>query len=122
MISKGKKKGKPHFAGFALQFSTAMNALSAESAGNYTVRAATMKRMKRKKVLLYTPVAIRPTYDAATQTVTLMLVGKSRFAAGGKLTVDYLPPNGVASAAGVALDPSDATFAIGRGAKGITAG
>ncbi len=120
--TKGKKKSKVHREGFALQFSTAMDAQSAGSAGNYVVTAATIKRIKRKKVLVYTPVAIRATYDPATQTVTLMLAGRSRFAAGGKITVDYSPPTGVASAAGVALDPSDATFAIGRGGKGIAAG
>ncbi len=122
MTPKSGKKGKSHLAGFALQFSTAMNAQSAESAGNYTVTAATSKRIKGKKGLVYSRVAVRAAYDAATQTVTLTLAGKSRFAAGGEITVDSSPPNGVVSAAGVALDPSDATFAIGRGAKGITAG
>lgn len=122
MTSKGKKKGKAHLEGFALQFSTAMDAPSAQSTSNYAVTAATMKRMKRKKVLVYSPVAIRATYDPATQTVTLMLAGKSKFAAGGKITVDDSPPNGVASAAGVALAASDATFLIGRGGKRITAG
>ena len=122
MAPKGKKKDKAQIEGFALQFSAAMNAQSAESAGNYTVDAASIRRIKKKKVLVYSPVAFGSSYDAATQTVTLTLVGRSRFAAGGKIAVDYSPPSGVESAAGVALDPSDATFAIGRGGNGITAG
>jgi hypothetical protein len=99
-----------------------MNPTTAGSAANYTVAAAFIKRIKRKKVTVFSPVAFTSSYNAATHSVTLNLAGKQTFAEGGRITVVYSPPNGVSSAAGVALDPSDTTFAIQPGAKGITPG
>ena len=119
---RGKRVGKAVLEGFILDYSTAMNAVSAESAANYTISAATTRRIKRKKVTVFTPVTFKSTYNAATHSVTLTLAGKQTFAKGGQLTVVYAPPNGVSSAAGVALDPGDATFTIQRRAKGIAPG
>jgi streptogramin lyase len=119
---KGKPVGKALLQGFALDFSTAMNAQAAGSAANYTVTVASTKHIKKKKVIVFTPVAFTSSYNAATQSVTLNLAGKQTFAKGGQITVIYSPPNGVSSASGVALDSNDATFTVQPRAKGITAG
>ncbi len=126
MLRKTNKKGKPVgkavLQGFTLNFSTAMNAQAAGSAANYTIAAASTRHIKKKKVTVFTPVAFTSSYHASTHSVTLTLSGKQTFATGGQITVVYSPPNGVSSAAGVALDPSDTTFTIQPKAKGITPG
>jgi hypothetical protein len=117
--AKGKK-GKPVITGFMLHYSTPMNAVTAGAPGNYTVAATTIKRVKKKKVTTFVRVPFNASYSAATQSVTLTLVGKKQaFAKGGEITVMY---SGVTSAAGVALDASDATFTIQPKAKTVTPG
>jgi hypothetical protein len=124
MLRKTNKKGKPVgkavLQGFTLDFSTEMNAQAAGSSANYTVAFASTRRIKRKKVTVYTPVAFTPSYNAATHAVTLALAGKQTFAKGGEIMVIYSPPNGISGADGTPLSSSDATFTIQPKAKGIT--
>jgi hypothetical protein len=126
MLRKTNKKGKPVgkaiLQGFTLVFSTAMDAQSAGSPANYSVAAASIKRIKKKKTTVFAPVAFTPSYNAAAHSVTLTLAGKSMFARGGQITVNYSPPNGVSGASGIALAPDDATFTIQPRAKSITPG
>jgi hypothetical protein len=115
---KGKPVGKPVQVVFTLQYSTAMDPTTAGSMGNYVVEAASRKKGKKKAATL-NPVPFTASYNAAKNSVTLTLSGKQTFAAGGEIKVIYAPPGGVSSAAGVALDPSDAEFTIAPKAKGV---
>ena len=116
---KGKPVGKATLSGFTLQFSTAMNAATAGSSSNYTVESATIKLVKKKKETILKPVAFSASYNAATNMVTLTLVGKQTFAQGGEITVVYAP-GGVDSEQGVALSPDDAEFTIQPKATGVS--
>ncbi len=116
---KGKPIGKAVLQGFTLDFSTDMSSQAAGSPANYHIVAAT-GRLTKKKTPIVTPVKVTAAnYGAATRSVTLTLKGNQTFAKGGEITVDY---SAVVSAAGVALDRTDATFTIEPKAKGITQG
>jgi hypothetical protein len=119
---KGKPVGKPVLQGFILDFSTAMNAATAGSSANYVVAAASTKRVKKKPVTTFKPVPFAASYNAASHSVTLTLVGKQTFAKGGEITVIYSPPNGVSGADNVPLSSDDATFTIARKGSGLTLG
>jgi len=112
---KGKPVGKPVFVGFALDYSTAMDRSTAGLGANYEVDWSVNKRLKRK-------VKVTAAYNQSTNSVTLMVKGKTTFAKGGQITVLTSPPNGVSSTAGVLLDSSDTVFTILPKAKGITPG
>ena len=118
---KGKPVGKPVFAGFAIRFSTAMNAGSAGLAANYRIESVAKKRPKKNVDTAQTPVAFTSVYNASTNTVTLTIRGKQKFAGGGKIDVIASPPDGVASAAGALLDTNDTTFTILTRARGVRA-
>ena len=114
---KGKPVGKAVPQGFTLDFSTAMNAATAGSTGNYRITANSTKHAKKKTIPPPTPVAFNAAYNAATNSVTLTLAGKQAFAKGGQITVSY---DAVTSASGDSLDSSDATFTIAP--KGTSVG
>jgi hypothetical protein len=116
--AKGKK-GKPVLVGFELDFSTGMNAVTAEAAGNYTIGAVPAKHGKKKSAPTLTPVPFRASYDPVKHAVTLTLAGKQAFAKGGQITVSY---GAITSDQGVALDSSDARFTILPKATGVTLG
>ncbi len=116
---KGKPVGKAVLQGFTLDFSTAMNAASAESTGNYRMTATSTKHAKKKTIPPPTPVAFTAAYNAATNSVTLTLAGKQAFAKGGQITVSY---SAVTSVSGVSLDSSDATFTIQPKGTSVTPG
>ena len=114
---KGKPVGKPVLQGFTLDFSTAMNAATAGSAGNYRMTATSTKHAKKKTIPPPTSVGFTARYNAATNSVMLTLAGKQAFAKGGQITVSY---SVVTSASGVGLDSSDATFTINPKGTSIT--
>ena len=116
---KGKPVGKPLLQGFTLDFSTAMNATTAGSTGNYRMTAASTKHAKKKTIPPPTPVAFTAAYNPVTNSVMLTLAGKQAFAKGGQITVSY---GAVTSASGVSLDPSDAMFTINPKGTSITLG
>ena len=99
-----------------------MNQAVAGLASNYQVETAVTKRTKKTKTTTYKPVAITDSYNQATNTVTLTIVGKQPFASGGKIVINAAPPNGVASAVGILLNATDTVFNIGAKAKSITPG
>jgi hypothetical protein len=109
---KGKPVGKPVFAGFALDFSTAMDRSTARLAANYQIDTVVAKRVKKK--LKFTAA-----YDQSTNSVILTAKGKPTFAKGGQIIVIASYPNGLSSTAGVLLDPSDTVFTILAKAKGV---
>jgi hypothetical protein len=119
---KGKPVGKPILAGFALDFSTAMNPATAGLAANYQVDSTITKRVKKKTVTALHPVRFTAAYNSSTYVVTLTIRGKPKFATGGKIKVITSSPNGVTSEEGVALDASEAAFTIRPKARGITPG
>jgi virginiamycin B lyase len=116
---RGKKVGKPVLAGFELDYSAAMNPATAGLAANYQVTVTITKRIKRKHVTVRAPVAVRASYDASRNAVTLTLVGKQLFAQGGQITVIAAPPSGVSSASGDLLAANDTVFTILPKAEGI---
>lgn len=99
--------GKPVFSGFEFQFSEAMNPATAGNAGNYEVDWLSTKRVKRKTVQIFHPLAVHAQYNAATNSVSLLLSNQQKFAKGGRITLIATPPGGVSGAAGVALDGND---------------
>jgi hypothetical protein len=119
---KGKAVGKPVFEGFALEYSTTMNPALAGLPANYQVSSAIKKHVKRKTVTVLKPIAFTSAYNSSTNTVTLTIKGKQKFAHGGQISVIASPPDGVASAAGVLLNASDTMFTILPKAKRITSG
>ena len=101
-LNKHKKPvGKPVITGFEIQYSTAMNQATAGSPGNYQVDWISTKRVKKKPTQILHPLAITVDYNAATDSVDLMLAGKQAFADGGQITVVATPPGGVGISAGV---------------------
>src|SRR5207248_7151182 len=82
---KGTPVGKPVFAGFVPDYSTAMNRATAGLAANYKVVSTTTKRVKKKTVTVHNPVALTAAYDPATHSVRLTIQGKQKFAKGGQI-------------------------------------
>src|SRR5262249_40933427 len=117
---KGKPVGKPVFAGFALDYSTAMDPATAGLAANYQVDSAVTQRVKKQRTTRLQPVHFTVAYNPSTEAVTLTIRGKPKFARGGQIKVIASPPNGVRSAAGVLLDASDTVFTILPKARSIT--
>jgi hypothetical protein len=117
---KGKPVGKPVLAGFALDYSTAMNPATAGLPANYQVTFAATQRVKRKQIPANESVVVQPTYDASTNVVTLKIVGKApSFAKGGQINIIATPPSGVSSAVGVFLAEDDTAYFILPKAIGI---
>ena len=121
-IPKKGKKGKPVLEGFKLEYSGAMNPSTAGLAANYLLTATTIKKSKKKTITGHTQVPLSAAFNSATNSVTLTIEGKQAFAKGGQITVIYAPPNGVSSAANVALDAGDRELTIAPNAKGISLG
>ena len=119
MNRKGKKIGKPVFAGFKIVFSTAMNPSTTGSAHNYTVDYIVKKKVKRKPVVKQLNVS--PRYNQSNNTVRLTIIGKKPFKLGGQITINASPTNGVSSAAGVLLG-GNTVFHILPNGKTITVG
>ena len=119
--------GKPVFAGFELQYSTAMNAAAAGNPANYQVDWISIKHVKRKVVTQSHPVPIRVQFNAANNTVDLLLSKRQAFTQGGRITVVATPPGGVESGSGALVDGDNqgvagdnGTFTILPKARGIT--
>jgi hypothetical protein len=126
---KHKPVGKATLSGFRLEFSTAMNPATAGNVANYQVDWTFTKRVKKKVANVLHPVAISVQYDAATDSVSLLLGGKQAFTQGGQITVIATSPGGVGGTSGVLLDGSDkgqagdnGVFTILPRARGITRG
>ena len=70
--------------GFEITFSTAMTAASAGNASNYQVDWISTKKVKKQKkpVQVFHPLPITVMYDAATDTVDLILKGTQAFSQG----------------------------------------
>jgi streptogramin lyase len=118
----GKGRSR-HLVGFELDFSRAMDPARVTSPANY----ALTQSLRRGRQLVVQPVDFRAAYDAPSHSVTLTLIGKPKFARGGKLVVVTKPPGGVADAAGVPLDGGDrgmfgdnGSFAIAPRGSGIS--
>ncbi len=110
---KGKPVGKAVVVGFALEYSTAMNATTAGLTANYQVDSTTTtKRVRKKTVPVSQPVAAHAAYDASNDWVTLFIQGKPKFARGGLIKINDSPAGGVSSEGGILLAPRDAEFTI----------
>src|SRR5262249_56545572 len=117
---KGKRVGKAVFGAFTIQYSAAMNPGPAGLAANYQMVSNTTKHVKKKTVVVHTPVALSAAYDPAAHSVRLTIQGKPKFTSGGQITVNN-GPGGVTSAVDVLLE-GDNVLAILPKAAGITAG
>ena len=119
--NKGKAVGKPVFLGFALDYSAAMDPATAGLAANYQVDSTIKVHVKKKTKTVLHPIAFTSAYNSSTDTVTLTILGKQKFAQGGQISVIASPPYGVASEAGVPLIANDAIFTISPRARKVTA-
>src|SRR5262249_33827680 len=70
---KAKPVGKAVFAGFTLQYSTAMNSATAGLAANYHMVSYLTKHAKKKTFVVQTSVALTAKYDPATHSVQLII-------------------------------------------------
>jgi hypothetical protein len=98
-----------------------MNPATARNANNYQVDWISTRRVKKKLTQVLHPLAIRVDYNAATDSVDLMLAGKQAFTDGGQITVVAGPPGGVSSSAGVFLDGNNEGLAGDNGVFSISA-
>jgi virginiamycin B lyase len=117
---KGRRR---HVVGFELDFSKSLDATRAENVANYTLTQS----LRRRRALVAQPLSLQAAYNAMSRSVTLMLTGRARFAAGGRLVVSAQSPAGVTDAGGVYLDGGnqgvpgdDGTFVIAPGATAIS--
>ena len=92
--------GKPVLVGFAIDYSTAMDASTAGLAANYQVDRAIIKRVKQKRMTMLKPVNFTAAYNPSTNSVMLTVKGKPKFAKGGEIKVIASPPSGVRSDGG----------------------
>ena len=102
MPKKGKPGGKKTFAGYTIDFSTAMNPSSIGSHGKYLVDIFKKgkKKTKQPKPIGFTVA------NVTSKAVTLMLTGKQTFPNGGEIIV-MGSVNGVVDALGVPLQNTE---------------
>ena len=101
--------------GYELVFSTAVNPASAMNASNYQVDSVTIKKAKQKTEKILHPLSsFSVTYSPTNDSITLMLVGKPAFTAGGQITI----LSGVTGAQGGTLSGTT-VFTISKGGKKI---
>ncbi len=96
----GKAVGKPVLAGYAIDFSTALNASSATNSANYQVYSVSTKRAKRQVEQILLPIDFTVSYDATSDSVSVMLVGKQNFKTGGQISVLGGSSRGIAGTRG----------------------
>jgi virginiamycin B lyase len=122
ILTTGKGRHKTTI-GFRLVFNSPLDAAAAQNAANYGL-TQTMKRGREKAVRA---VRLRAIYDPSTESVRLLLSGKPRFAAGGRLVVNAASPAGIMGAAGAYLNSNgmgtpgyNAVFLIGPNMRSIS--
>jgi hypothetical protein len=116
---KGKSVGNAVLTGFSLAFSEPLNPATATSRSDYQLASITIRKVKKKIVKILKPISsITVSYNPASDSVTLSLVGKQAFATGGQLTVIGTPPSGVSGATGAPLGGTT-VFAISKNGKTI---
>lgn len=118
---KGKKIGKPVFAGFSIVYSTAMNPSTAGSHPNYQVGVVVNKKVKKKTMKQLQTVSFNVVYNPSNDTLTLSIIGNQPFKLGGQITINAGAPNGVTSSDSILLS-GNTVFHILPGAKNIVPG
>jgi len=107
-------------AGYTIDFSTKLNASSAGNAGNYQLDSVHTKRLKRGVEQVLNPIGFTVSYDAASESVSVMLAGKQTFRAGGQITVLGGSSSGVSGVSGGFLSGNQ-VLTISPGGKNISA-
>ncbi len=103
-LKHGKPTGKPLLVGFAIDFSTELNAPSAELATNYQVDAIAIKKVKKKTVTNVQPLNdFSVSYSDTSDSVSLLFTAQPTFKTGGQITVLGGPISGVTSLTGAFL-------------------
>jgi hypothetical protein len=108
LIFKHNKKGKPigqPLVDFVFQFSTSMNQDSTGKSANYLVAWATTKRVKKKTVTVFRPIAATASFDGVSKLMVTLrtTANRSKFVKGGEIIISVAPPTGVDSSAGLFL-------------------
>ncbi len=124
--NKGKKTGKPILSGYTITFSMAMDGAALGNSGNYVVATNVIKTQRvkvgtktvKKKVSVPQPIGFAVT-NVTSNSVTLTLAGKQKFAKGGLITINAAPPGGVDSTSSAFL-AQNGILAISPSGKGIT--
>ena len=112
----GKKVGKPIFAGYTIDYSTAMDPLSVGNHSHYNVDIFTVKKGKKKTKVLK-PIGFS-LINVTSKSVTIKVSGTQTFPNGGQITV-IGGTDGVESSAEVPLATSE-VFDIFNGGKHST--
>ncbi len=111
-MKKGKRVGKGTFAGYTIDYSTAMNQGSIGNHNNYEVDIFVLPKKGKKKGK--TPEQIGFTViNVTSNSVTLKLTGKQTFPNGGEITV-IGSAGGVESTSGVPLKTNE-VFTLAKG-------
>ena len=113
-LKKGKPAGKQTFAGYTIDYSTAMNQTSTGNHGDYLVDIFALHKKGRKKVEVPKPIGFTITSVTST-SVTLKLSGKQTFPNGGQITV-IGAAGGVESTSDVPLATNE-VFTISKGGQ-----
>jgi len=101
---KGKPIGSPILTGFSVEFSAPLNPASANNPVNYQLDTVTTKKAKKKVMRIMHPISnFTVSYNAASDSVNLALVGTQPFPTGGQLTIVSGPSGGVTGASGAPL-------------------
>ena len=116
------KKAHQRPIGIELLFSQALEAVTATNPANYLLTQS----VKHGHQTVASPLKIRVEYTPGSDDVSLLFSGSAPLTKGGQLTVIAIPPTGITSAAGVALDGgnqgvpgNNAIFTILPKARGI---
>ncbi|MFI5456862.1 MAG: ELWxxDGT repeat protein [Isosphaerales bacterium] len=117
---RGKPVGKPVLAGYTIEFNTKLNASSATDTGNYQVDSVNTKRVKRQVEPILRPIGFTVSYDAASESVSVMMPGKQTFRSGGQITVLGGATSGVSGVSGGFLS-GNKMLIISPGGKNISA-
>jgi len=107
-------------AGYTIDFSTKLNASSAGNTGNYQVDSVNTKRVKRQVEQILRPIGFTVSYDAASESVSVMMAGKQTFRTGGRITVLGGATSGVSGVSGGFLS-GNKVLIISPGGKNVSA-
>jgi virginiamycin B lyase len=99
VITIGQRRRR-RVVGFELDFSKPLDAARASNVANYMLTQTN----RHGRTLATQAVNAQATYSAATHSVMITLMGKVKFAAGGRLVVNAQAPNGITDTSGAFLD------------------
>jgi hypothetical protein len=118
-LKRGKPTGQPVLVGYMIDFSSRLDASSANRGANYQVDTPVTKKVKKHKVTTLQPLTgFTVSYNDASESVSLLFTNQQTFKTGGLITVLGGPSNGVTGLSG-AFVAGNTVLAISPGGKNI---